>query len=283
MAILCGLAAAFSWGVADFLATFVSRRIGATRAQLCTQLLGLLALVGLLAWRGEPSRLSGELWLLGLGLGAVYYAATFSMYRAFEIGTLALVSPVASSYVILTALLAYFAGERASPAVVGGALLLFAGGVLITRPAPQCENAPVANRRGLAEACVTAVACAIVFASLNALTQKAGVLWALLPLRLVNLAGAALALTLTRRRDSTPVSLTGIWPMVLGIALLDSMAWLATTTGLATGQITLVTALTSLFSGITVLLAWLVLREKLSGAQWAGAAVILLGVLLSSF
>ena len=40
--------------------------------------------------------------------------------------------------------------------------------------------------------------------------------------------------------------------------------------------------MTSLFSAVTVLMAWVILRERLSRAQWAGVAVILFGVLLVS-
>ena len=62
----------------------------------------------------------------------------------------------------------------------------------------------------------------------------------------------------------------------------DTLAWLAYIWGMRTTYATVVTALASLFSVVTVLLAWKVFRDRLAAHQWAGVAVILLGILLVS-
>jgi uncharacterized membrane protein len=46
--------------------------------------------------------------------------------------------------------------------------------------------------------------------------------------------------------------------------------------------VSIVTALASIFSAVTVLLAWVFLRERLHVVQWAGVAGLLIGVLLVS-
>jgi drug/metabolite transporter (DMT)-like permease len=75
--------------------------------------------------------------------------------------------------------------------------------------------------------------------------------------------------------------LLGSW--ALGAAATDMLAWMGWTLGSRTEYATVVTALASLFSVVTILLAWMLLRERLAPGQWMGIAVILLGILLVGF
>jgi drug/metabolite transporter (DMT)-like permease len=52
--------------------------------------------------------------------------------------------------------------------------------------------------------------------------------------------------------------------------------------GLTTDQVSVVTVLASSFSAVTVLMAWIWLRESLRYYQWAGVAFLLAGVALVS-
>ena len=70
--------------------------------------------------------------------------------------------------------------------------------------------------------------------------------------------------------------------LAVGAAAADTMAWLAYIAGTESSYATIVTALASLFSVVTVLLAWRFLRERLAVHQWAGVAAILCGILLVS-
>jgi drug/metabolite transporter (DMT)-like permease len=70
------------------------------------------------------------------------------------------------------------------------------------------------------------------------------------------------------------------WLWVIPVALLDTAANIAYNIGIATALTSVVVTLSSLFSAVTVLLAWVVLRERLARWQWVGVMTILLGVLL---
>ena len=104
--------------------------------------------------------------------------------------------------------------------------------------------------------------------------------WPVLVTRVVELAGALLILL---RRRTPPARLPrSSWLLVVGASVLDTMAFLSFNIGTSSAYTAIVTALASLFSAVTVLLAWVFLRERLSSAQWAGVGVILAGVLLVS-
>jgi uncharacterized membrane protein len=70
--------------------------------------------------------------------------------------------------------------------------------------------------------------------------------------------------------------------LAAGVAIADSLAWVVFIFGTRTEYTTVVTALASLFSAVTILLAWAFLKERLASNQWAGIAIVLLGILLVS-
>ena len=92
------------------------------------------------------------------------------------------------------------------------------------------------------------------------------------PARVVESAGAAV----------TRGSLGSLAALAASAALADTLAWLAYIEGTHTAYATVVTALASLFSAVTVLLAWRFFRERLAPHQWVGIAVILIGILIVS-
>jgi uncharacterized membrane protein len=69
---------------------------------------------------------------------------------------------------------------------------------------------------------------------------------------------------------------------VIGAGVLDTAAFICFNIGISGAYVSVVTALASIFSAVTVLLAWVFLRERLSVSQWAGVAGLLVGVLLVS-
>jgi drug/metabolite transporter (DMT)-like permease len=315
MGIILGLGAAVCWGVGDFWATRLSRTFGALRGLLLTQGMGFALLLVTLFLTGTslPSALPLELAMLGL----LQWCGVVCLYRAFEIGALSLVSPLASGYVVITAVLAYFSGERVGGQIWCGAALLLIGITLVTSaPAqpvttsPHADDSSIAakrqtNRKGLPEAGFASLCFGVVFWRISYISQSLGELPVMLCLR-----GVAIPLTLAvlfffpkflptpnttasetlaEPNDEVAIGEAAKRPTFLSYGLLifasglgEVLAWLCFIYGTRYGYITVVTALSSLFSGITVVLAWLFLGERLRLVQWVGVAVVLAGVLLVS-
>ena len=301
MGILFGLTAAICWGVADFVVTRIARQLGVAQAFFYVQIIGM-GLIGLrlLANPALPAP-TARMWLLVVGIGLFNLAGTLLLYRSFAIGTLALVSPIASAFAVVSALLALLAGERPALLALLGALVLV-GGVAIVSRAQHGEQTEDKGRRtkdesivhlrrssfvvrrqlppGVPEALGVALCFGISFWALDFVTPALGILWPVLVLRIVE--AVAVVLFLLRQR-TPPARLTrGMAALVLVAATLDTLAFVAFNLGIGSAYTSIVTALASLFSAVTVLLAWAVLRERLAPAQWAGVAVILVGVLLVS-
>lgn len=281
MGVLFGLLAALGWGGADFLVAQVSRRMGILQALLLIQLAGLVAIVLVLAVRFGLPAASAGVWAQAAGLAALNMVCTVLLYRSYAIGTLSIVSPITSGFAVVTALLALASGERPNGLALLGALLLVGGVTVVARG----QGGPRLGLRslmapGTPEAVGAAVGYGVYFWGLDFVTPSLGIVWPVLLARIVSFGSVALWML---HRQIAPVRPPrAVLPLVLGCAVFDTVAFLAFNSGLGSADTTIVTALSSLFSAITVLLAWAVSRERLASYQWAGVGIILAGVLLVS-
>jgi drug/metabolite transporter (DMT)-like permease len=220
---------------------------------------------------------------------AVNFAGTLLLYRAFAVGTLAVVSPVASGFAVVTGLLAFAAGERPPGLVVVGAGLLVVG---VAAVAGGVGGGAARSPAGVPEALGAALCLGVYFWALAGLTPALGWVWPVVVTRAVQLSLALVALRAGRGRVPAEAGrrrrpllggaagATGL--AVAGAALLDTAALVAFNLGLGSAYTTVTTALASLYSAVAALLAWALLRERLAPSQWAGVGVILAGVLLVS-
>lgn len=141
-----GLTAALCWGVADVFMRGASRRAGVFLTLLFTE---MVALAGLLLFAAPLGLLTAT----QAPLGAVLAAAALNLlilvgavllYRAFAVGTLALVSPLAASFAAVATILALLSGERPSLlAGIGLAITLI--GVTVASIVPTAASAPAAT------------------------------------------------------------------------------------------------------------------------------------------
>jgi len=282
---LPGLTAALGWGVGDFLSRFVTREIGAFRSLFYFQFLGLAAISVYLVATGRLAPLAAlgpTAWgWMAIGC-ALNICASFALFRAFEIGVLTVVSPIAASYGALTGALAYLSGERLGAAKTAVLAFVLAGVVLASiGHLPEGETR--SWRRlppGVAWALAGAASFGLLFWLLGfRITPAFGPILPVWMFRLVTpLVLALLAVPLGRRLDLPP---RRIWALLALIGLFDTGAFLASTWGLSQGNVTLTTVLTSMFSAVTVLLAAIFLRERVAPWQWAGVAILLVGIPLT--
>ena len=103
MSVLFGVLAALAWGVHDLLVRQVSQRLGTVTALSTVLALSVvLLLAAVLILPNDGFTISNE----GLGLsvlsGLTFAVASFSLYRAFEIGPVRLVAPIIGAYPVIS-------------------------------------------------------------------------------------------------------------------------------------------------------------------------------------
>ncbi len=317
LAIVLGLTGAFCWGAADFAARFASRRVGAYRTLFFMQFFGFLALSVYLKSTGGFSRgiaPGWQPWAMTVAAGLLNMLASLALYHSFEHGTLSIVGPVSSSYPALTVALSFLSGERIHAVRAAGLAVTLLGVILAatsfaqaktaaaaedpkqTRPnnleherAIHSERTSAAHADGPRAHLSTGVGWAICAA------LGFGVLFWFLGFHVVPAVGSAVSVWVMRLTALVALAVaaapTGqtlhpprgsVWWLLLAVGILDTAAFVANNAGLGTGQVSVVSVLASLYGAITVLLAWIFLRERLERSQWLGIVLIFIGIVLVS-
>jgi drug/metabolite transporter (DMT)-like permease len=269
--LIWGLGAAIAWGTADYCAKHASEQFGFWPTVWGMNSVGALAL-GLL-WAGGGTSLAAQQWptLLLLGVGNAVGGIFF--YYALEFGPLVLVSPITAAYPVVSAVLAYLvSGER-----LGGVMLAAVGGVIAGTLLASlgAGRAPAASHPRRASALLAAVAGALVFGTVfYFLAADAGRSGAAAPVLVFRWVGAALLAlpVLAGRRLPVTALVRSRWLWATG--LLDSLAYVFYAVGARHLQVSVVSALSGLFSVWTLALAVMFLRERLAWRQWWGVALI---------
>jgi drug/metabolite transporter (DMT)-like permease len=292
MGILLALTAAMSWGVSEFLIRHVARLIGSYSTLLFIQFISLICLsvylidIGTLQWLVQHT--SWQPWAWTLLAILLNMTSSLCLYHAYEIGVLAVISPIAASYSAVTALLAMVSGEAISmPHGIGMGITL-AGIVLAstslgkraeTRTVSHTKHERVKIAPEMAWAAIAAVGYGVFFWLLG--LRVTPVLGGVVPVwfcRLTTLCLLPLLAPVLRQRICFPQG--RVWWCLIGIAVLDTAAYLTTAIGFTVSQTSLVTILSSLYSSVTFLLAWIFLREPMHWSQWLGIGTIFVGIIL---
>jgi drug/metabolite transporter (DMT)-like permease len=279
LGVVFGLLTAVGFGLSDFAVTLASRRVGPLRSLYLIQAVGLVFLLALAAILGDGLPGWSGSWLWMIALGVFDFAGMYLLYRAFTVGSLSIVSPIAASYAVVTGLIALAAGERPPGLVLLGTAVLVGGVIVVSRGSGGHRGG--AGLAGVPEALLAALFLGVYFWAMDGLTAEWGWLWPVSINRAVQLICAFAVLAWSGQRVSLkPEAQTG-W-LLVAAGVVETAALLSFNLGVERAYTTVTTALGSLYSAVAVVLAWLFLRERLRPAQWVGILTILSGVLLVS-
>ncbi len=274
-----GLIAALCFGLSDFIVTQATRKLQTLPALLGIQFIASLLLGGyiLIQSTSTPNALL-LVWMSMIGISVVNFVGTLLLYRAFEKGTLSIVSPIGSGFAVVTAMLAFAGGERLPFNSIVGVVLLIVGVLTVTRSIQS--NRQQVTLAGIPEAVIASICMGIYFWAIGFITPYLGVILPVLITRIVQFF-CALLLIRVKGIQFPRISLSTGMILVVA-ALLDTGALLSFNKGQAVDYTTSTTALTSLYSVITILMAGWILKEKLIKTQWMGIGIILCGVIIVS-
>jgi drug/metabolite transporter (DMT)-like permease len=276
-AIALGLAAAVSWGVGDFLGGLQSRRLPVVAVVLGSQLAGLALVAVIVAIRGTG--LPGGDFLLyaaASSLGGIVGLTAF--YKALSIGAMGVVAPLSSTAAVIPVVVGLASGDTLSALQASGIALAVGGVVLASREASDEAKTSKTVSRGAGLALVSALGFGFFFVAI-AKASDADVVWAVCVNRAVSAALLAAALLITR----PGIGLRLVNMRVLAVVgVLDTGANFLFALASTKGLVSVVSVLASLYPIVTVVLARVVLRERLQAIQRVGAAAALAGVALIS-
>ena len=236
-----------------------------------SQSAGFVAL--LVALAATAGSLDGRSLALGLVAGAGGGAGLAAFYRALALGTMSIVSPVVACGAVVPFAISLATGERPSAISLAGAVVALGGAVLAS---VEESRAPARERAQAVVLAVFAAGALGIFTYFLGLGSREGsALSTLFGARIGSL--TCLLLLGFVRGATIRVGYRHI-PAVAAVGLADVGANALFALASGHGLLSLVAVLGSLYPVTTVLLAHLLLAERLTRIQLAGVAVALAGV-----
>jgi drug/metabolite transporter (DMT)-like permease len=299
---ILALAAAVLYGTADFLGGVASRRASVFAVLALTVPVGAVIMV-VVALLGEARGLGGLLghgglgapasiggwsaagWAAGSGVcGAVGLVAFYAGFAAAPISVVAPVAALISA--VLPVSVAITEGERPGASVVAGGLICLVAVVLVSAQPAQRDQRERGEGRFVNSSRLLAVgygaAAGVGFGLFFICLKNAGQSGVLWPVAISRSAGAVVAFGIALATRTRP------WPRgggrVAAIALisgsLDAAANVCYVLATRVGLFGLAVVVTSLYPGMTVLLARVFLGERMRWLQRAGLLLAAAGVVL---
>ncbi len=267
------LLSAASWGAGDFSGGLAAKRVNVFRLVAVAHGFGLLAML-LMAWLvREPVPPRADL-VWGAVAGTFGAFGIAALYKALAIGRMAIVAPVAA---VITGLIPVLVGLRtqglpAATQLVGFALAL-ASIWLVARP-----DGEVDSHRGLGLAILAGVCFGLFLVS----GKQAGphaVFW---PMVAARAASVVLMSAIALLAVSDPRPLKPALLLIVLSGLLDSAGNALFIAATRHGRLDVAAVLSSLYPASTVILARVLLKERISRMQGVGIAGALLSIALIS-
>lgn len=262
--------------MSDFLGGLMTRRIAVLAVIVVSQTAGLTVIAIAVAAVGEPAPDAAFIpYAAAAGLAGVCGLAAF--YSALAAGKMSVVAPISSMAVLVPVAVGLATGDRPSSVQAVGAVLGIAGIVLASREAVDEAETDRRVAAGVGLALLSAVGFGSFFVGMDVAADH-DQLWANLVNRGTSLSLAVLAFLVFRPGfggvDRSVLPVLGV------IGVLEMSANVAFAFAATEGLLSLTSVLSSLYPVVVVVLAWLVLHERLQPTQKVGVAAALVGVAL---
>jgi drug/metabolite transporter (DMT)-like permease len=266
--IALALGASLTWGISDFFGPLKGRTLGALRVLVYVQLGGLIAIAVMVAIRGKGPADPAVLFAIPAAISGTL--GFYAYYRGMAVGAMSIVAPIAGISAAIPVVVGILSGDRPSLwQWLGIAAAL--GGVFLAAREPG-RGGRVAAGVGLA--LLAAIGFGGYFPPMHA-AGNADFWWASLIFRMTSTSVILAAVAIRRPSLAVaPIQVALIALIGVGDMLGNFLFAAASTSGL----VSITSVLASLYPIVTVLLARLVLKERVARSQEVGIVLTLAGV-----
>jgi drug/metabolite transporter (DMT)-like permease len=274
-ALALGLIAAACWGLHDFAIRVVSQKTPLMASLLTVLIVGLIFHLGMMGVTQSFHPITGPALVYAMLSGVFFLLASLGLYGAFQRGPVRLVAPIIASFPILSVAWGTFNGATITTLQLFAVFAVITGVGLVAALAD--DGTGDIPPKGLT--IVYSILAAVGFAGTFALGQLAAELADHMPAALVTRVTAIVLLVgliIVLRLPYWPGKSALFVLTLMGIADSIALASIVSAGGLPNAQYASVAA--SIFGLLTILLAWLFLKERMSRVQWVGCAITFAGI-----
>lgn len=277
LSIIFGLASALTWGAGDFTGGLAARRVGAYRSVFYAEVIGTIFLFIVIGFTGETMPGTHTMIFAALA-GMMGSVGLMLLYHAMAVGMMSIAAPVSA---LLAAALPVAVGmfTEGLPdilTVIGFGFALFA--VWMISQSESGVKDILSHLADLRLPLIAGLGFGFYFVFMHEATGEGGaVIWPMVFSR----AGGMLLITsyLIVTRANWKIE-PGALPIISLNGILDLGGNFFFILAGQAGRLDVASVLSSLFPGATVILAWIILKERLNRNQWIGVVCALTAIVL---
>jgi uncharacterized membrane protein len=277
LSILYGIASALSWGTADFAGGLAARKLSAYRVVFYGNLLGLLALFVAVAFYPETIPEARSIILAGLA-GMLGSISLLVLFYSMTCGKMSIAAPVSALFAAVIPIVVgvFTQGLPAQIQFVGFGLALLA--VWLISQGDTKYRFYIDRLSSLRLPLLAGLGFGSYFIFMHyAISGISSTIW---PMIASYSTGTLMAFAFLLARRETFAVQHNAWGVVLIHVVFNLGGNLFYMLAVKSGRLDISAALSSLYPGGTVILAWLILKERISLTQWIGIIAALIAIIL---
>ena len=279
LSVAFGVFAALSWSVHDLFARRMALRVGPFRMAALVMIAGAVLLTAYVLYHGTVWTASRAGLIQSLALGLAYGIGVGGLFKAFSLGPISLVGPVTAGYPVLVVLWGITNGLQPSGLQWLAVAATLIGAIIVARSGPTDGGINAVTPGKLPVLMLFCALASLGYATSIILGQTAALSVGEVEAAWLSRPTALLTILPFMAREPRAPRLAGRhWFGIAAMGALDVMGLVAVNaSGRLPGREFAAIGI-SAYGAIAVVLAMLVLKEKVSGGQWTGIALIVAGV-----
>jgi transporter family protein len=284
LSILSGIAGMFGWGLYDFLGGVFAKQIGPYKSFFWSQLAGLLSIL-LLGFLTAPSvDIPSSVMYLFPVAALLYSAGYLFFFKGFEIGNISIVAATMNLWAVFTMLFAFtFMGQRLTATQTVGVIMILAGVTLASLNWGEIQQRRFQLSAGVKEAIAGAFFFGIYWNVSEIIVEQVGWLVSTVLIKL-GIVFFMLIFSILSKREMSLAGATGkTISAIVVMGMVEAGAVAIVNYGLTIGDAILITPIASALSIVTILLAIIFLKEKITKLQGLGIATAVVGIIVTGF
>lgn len=284
LSILLGIGGMFGWGIYDFLGGVFSKQIGSFRSLFWSQLAGLISIL-LLAFAFRADFNIPVLAIALSLLAAVLYSTGYLFFfKGFEKGNVSIIAATMNLWTVFTMLFAFtFMGQRLSLTQTIGVFMIIFGATLASLDWSSIRSQKFQLSMGVKETVLGAFFFGIFWNISEIVSEEVGWLMTTLFVKF----GVALFLLIFSFAAKLEFKLTNVPAKTKNVialmGIIEVSAVALVNYGLTIGDAILITPIASALSIVTIGLAVIFLKDKISTFQGLGIATAIAGIIATAF
>jgi len=284
VSLLSGLWGMFGWGIYDFLGGVYSKQIGPFKSFFWSQLSGFIS-VFLLVFIFTFNLDIPVFVIVLIPIAAVVYSTGYLFFfKGFELGNVSIVAAAMNLWAVFTMLFAFlFMGQRLSPTQSAGVFMIISGVALASLNWDEIKNHSFKLSAGVKETVIGAFFFGVFWNISEIISEEIG--W--LPTTVLVKLGIILFLLLfsfvMKRALALAETGTKTISMVALMGVVEAGAVAIVNYGLTIGDAILITPISSALSIVTIMLAIIFLKDRISKLQGVGMVTAVAGIIVTGF